>query len=283
MRFCLLVALATLAPMPVFACSQAPTVLASTTLKVLTLNLAHGRGLGMNQMLQKEGTTRDNLARVADLLRYANADVVALQEADAPSRWSGGFDHVQTLAEAADYPCVEHAPHAQSRMYSFGTALLSRHAFADILAHDFQPSWPTTTKGFLLGTLLWNPGNSLDQPLEVNVISVHLDFSRKKVRDAQIAEMSAALKGYEPPVVVMGDFNTDWQKDNSALKRIADEAGLVAWDPLGEGQGTYKKGKKRLDWILVSEDLVIESHGASPVDVSDHRAVIAELSIRKQY
>jgi hypothetical protein len=74
------------------------------SLIVASLNLAHGRGDSVNQLFVSTPTIRANLGRIAKLLRRERPDLVALQEADGPSRWSGGVDHVAYLAEQAAYP-----------------------------------------------------------------------------------------------------------------------------------------------------------------------------------
>ena len=79
------------------------------------------------------GTTRQNLEEIADFLGNSGADLIALQEADAPSRWSGKFNHVDFLSEKSHYACRIHARHAQNYMYDFGTALLSRVPYTRIL------------------------------------------------------------------------------------------------------------------------------------------------------
>jgi hypothetical protein len=107
------------------ACPGAEEVTATITspgLKVLSLNIAHGRKDGANQMLQKSATIKRNLGDIAALLGLIEPHVIAIQEADAPSAWSGKFNHVDFIAEAAGYPCVEHGLHATNRLYDFGTA-----------------------------------------------------------------------------------------------------------------------------------------------------------------
>ena len=64
------------------------------TLRVMTLNLAHGRGEAFHQLFQKSTTIIQNLDEISAMLKREQADVVALQEADAPSFWSGNFHHV---------------------------------------------------------------------------------------------------------------------------------------------------------------------------------------------
>lgn len=257
----------------------AASVITSPTLSVLTLNLAHGRKDSFNQMLQKSSTTRSNLEEVAEFLSNSGADLVALQEADSPSRWSGKFNHVEFVSEKTPYPCLIHASHAQKYMYDFGTALLSRVPYTNSLKHTFEPSPPTTNKGFVMGEVRWNPGGKLPQAIPVSVLSVHLDFSRKKVRESQVEEMRTVLQDIARPVIILGDFNTDWTKDESVLKAIASNGNLKVFKPLSTELGTYKNGKHRLDWILISKELEFVSYEVPQLVLSDHQPVFASLKL----
>jgi len=283
--FCLLVLVMIAMPSVTKAdCTSAreiPDVVKSPSLRVVTLNMAHGRKDGRNQMLLKGETIRNNLLELAQLLDRADADVIALQEADAASAWSGKFNHVDFLVENSMYGCSFHGVHASNRMYDFGTALLSKHPFQGAFAHSFVPSKPTTTKGFSVAALDWNPEGALPQPVKVKFVSVHLDFSRKSVRRSQVDEMVRVLSGLEGPMVVMGDFNTDWQSEDSSLKYLAGRLGLSAFDPHAQGLSTYGDKGARLDWILVSRALGYSRYAVFPDVVSDHYAVAADLVLKE--
>lgn len=253
--------------------------ISSSHLSVLTLNMAHGRKNALNQMLQRTSKTRQNLEEIAEFLSNSRADLIALQEADYPSRWSGEFNHVDYISQRSPYPCRIHASHAKKRMYDFGTALLSRVPYTNSLMYTFVPSPPTTNKGFVMGEVLWNPDNELTEPVAVSIISVHLDFSRKKVREAQTEEMRAVLPNLKNPVVILGDFNADWHSKDSAIKAIVAGGDFKVYQPEATDLGTYKSGKKRLDWILISNDLEFVSYKVPPDVLSDHQAVIATLRL----
>jgi endonuclease/exonuclease/phosphatase family metal-dependent hydrolase len=250
------------------------------TLKVMTLNVAHGRKDGFNQLFQSEQRIRSNLAEVAAILKLTGADIVALQEADGPSRWSGNFDHVALLAQKADYPSYSRAGHAQSWLFDYGTALLARRDYTQMLSHAFPPSPPTLTKGFLLGQIAWQPKETGEPPVLVDVVSVHLDFSRSSVRQQQIAEMTEILANRKNPMIILGDFNSDWFNDESVINDLAQRCRLQTYRPLADDLGTYRKSKRRLDWILISNDLEFRNYTVLPDVVSDHYAVVAEVSLK---
>ena len=263
------------------SCSD--TIVSAVTerpLKLLTLNASHGRGTAINQLLVSKKKTHRNLDAISELLLLADADVVALQEADAPSRWSGGFDHVSSIAERADYPCVVHGLHSTSWISSYGTALLTHAEMLEPRSVQFQPSPPSKQKGYVVTQLIWHTGAG---PVRVTVASVHYDFLGRETRDSQVAEMVLDLSSVEGPLVILGDINSEWVQDESHVQELASELQLHAFEPDREDLGTYKKlSGSRLDWILISGDLEYKMYKVLPEVVSDHFAVYAELNYRKQ-
>lgn len=246
-------------------------------LKLLTLNLAHGRKDSFNQLLVPNGTIVENLNDIAELLKKVGADVVALQEADGPSAWSGYFNHVDYLANAAGYPWDIYSAHVNGKRINFGTALLSKVPFKDTLSHDFPESPPTLRKGFTLGQIEWQPDNNKPS-IFVDVLSVHLDFSRKNVREQQINDILRVLGSRTNPVIILGDFNSNWQTTDSVIRVLAKCSNAQVFEPNSINHGTYKQGKHRLDWALLSEDLQFKQYQVLPDIVSDHRAIIVEVT-----
>jgi endonuclease/exonuclease/phosphatase family metal-dependent hydrolase len=243
---------------------------------VLTLNIAHGRNQAANQLLLEKQDLENNLMAIARLLENTNADIVALQEADGPSRWSGNFDHVAYLARVAGYPWYYRANHAESWLFSYGTAILSRLPVAETIQHTFEPSPPTLNKGFLLNRVRWTRNQENDRVITIDVVSVHLDFSRQGVRDAQIAEMSSVLADRKGPVIILGDFNSEWFSDESVVKKLAENGGMAVYRHNAKDMPTYNS-RYRYDWILVSEELAFINYTVLPDVVSDHAAVVAEI------
>ena len=122
----------------------------------------------------------------------------------------------------------------------------------------------------------WDAG---DGPVPVTVVSVHLDFSRKSVRDEQVAILIETLRDIDTPVVLMGDINSRWEQKRSHVQQLVDGLGLLAYEPRSDSLGTYKKTDgKRLDWILVSRDLRFVDYRVLPDTLSDHLAVYAEVT-----
>lgn len=91
--------------------------------------------------------------------------------------------------------------------------------------------------------------------------------------------MREMLPGISKPIIILGDFNTDWTTDGSALKSIVENGGLRVFQPDSTELGTYKKGRDRLDWILISEDLEFVSYEVPQQILSDHQPVKASLRL----
>lgn len=246
-------------------------------LKILTLNMAHGRKEGLNQLLQSERTIRQNLADIAAVLKRTGVDVVALQEADGPSRWSGNFDHVAFIADQAGYPWVYRAAHAKSWLFTYGTAILSRFPILETIEHTFKPSPPTFNKGFLLGCVMWRPDPKVERTISIDIVSVHLDFSRKSLRRQQIIEITSILSKRSNPIIILGDFNSEWFSDGSVVKQLADAAHMKVYQPDAKHLQTYLKRGKRLDWIIISNELDFVSYEVLPDVISDHQVVMATI------
>ena len=246
------------------------------TLSLVSLNLAHGRKDSLNQLLVPSKTIHSNLDDIATLLKTHNPDVVALQEADGPSAWSGNFDHVAYLAEAAGYPWHIRSDHVKSSLINFGTGLLSSVPFQGVISHDFPSSPPTLTKGFTLGQIYWQP-DANKAPVAVDVLSVHLDFSRNGVRERQVSDILNVLESRNHPVIILGDFNSDWLAEDSVIKRMVACGRVHTFEPESNKLGTYKSGKHRLDWVLLSTDLEFRRYEILPDIVSDHQPIVVEV------
>lgn len=255
-------------------------ILNPATLKVLSLNLAHGRDTSFNQLFVSTDTIKKNLKDIAEFLIHESPDIIALQEADAPSNWSGKFDHVEFLAKNAGYPWYLHGKHSQNFLGHYGTAIISRFPIVRGLKLDFSPTPPTMTKGFTLAEInIGEPGLSGTEVL-IDVVSVHLGFSSKSKRMVQLLELKKLLAKRTNPKIVMGDFNSSWNSGEDLLQELINSKGLRAYLPEAEDLNTYKD--ERLDWIFISNCINFKSYRTAKDELSDHRAVVAEIVLSNE-
>jgi endonuclease/exonuclease/phosphatase family metal-dependent hydrolase len=248
-----------------------------STIKILSLNLAHGRKDSFSQFQVNEAETRENLLEIAQFLKRENADIVTLQEADKPSRWSGNFDHVEFLAHEAGYPWYTHGSHHNNWIANYGTAVMSYFPIVGGYGFDFNPTPPSTRKGFTLAEIEWKPETDNERKITIDVISVHLDFSSRSKRIEQINDMRQVLGDRTNPVIVVGDFNSGWVKGEQELQALTNKRNLKAYLPEANHLNTYSDA--RLDWILISEEFIFCKYYNAPDVLSDHLAVISELKL----
>lgn len=246
-----------------------------TVFSVLSLNLAHGRQMASHQVLLTTPEIRTNLDAIITVLRREKADFVAVQEADAPSMWSGRFSHVDYIARHAGYNHSVQGIHVQGLGLSYGTAVLSQMPLTNPKSMTFKASPPTLTKGFTVATVTVNGS------VEIDLVSVHLDFFSKRVRQSQIQTMVQELSQRDKPLILMGDFNNEWQ-EGSAPQLLSHELGLTTYQPDNSDLVTFPALQKRIDYILISPEFEFISYTTLSAVLSDHSALRAILRLKAQ-
>lgn len=244
-------------------------------LKVMTLNIAHGRGTSFHQLLQYSDETVKNLDSINTLLNQVAPDVVALQEIDGPSFWSGNFNHVKYLASRSVFTDSVHGAHVDAIGLSYGTALMSRLALSNPQAVTFDPSLSLVPTGFVVSTISW-PGR---EGINIDVVSVHLDFMSGSARRKQADELIALLRARNNRLIIMGDLNSGWHQRGSAAQYLVEKLGLTAYQPEDRTMMTFPALGARLDWILISSGVEFTSYEVVGTRVSDHRGIVAKLKL----
>jgi endonuclease/exonuclease/phosphatase family metal-dependent hydrolase len=245
------------------------------SLRVMTLNLAHGRGQGLHQVLQSAGSHSRNLKQVRALLAREAPDLVAVQEVDTPSFWSGGIDQLDFLGRNLQFRHYLHGAHVQAPGLAYGNGLLATLALDDSQVVTFASATGHPAKGFVAARFRW-PGHP---GLELDLVSLHLNPLSAQLRRAQARELVRVMAPRQRPLILMGDFNTGWQRPDSALRLIAGELGLRAYRPEAEDLVSFPRRGRRLDWILVSMELEFLDYRVLDAKVSDHRPVLADLGL----
>lgn len=251
--------------------------------RVMTLNVAHGARAPLPAALFRRATIERNLSDIARLVRDEEPDVVALEELDRRSFYSGGIDHYAWLGEESG---LAHGTfgahrHVQSGPFAMqhGTALLSAFPIEAPDSVAFGTSF-LDDKGLVVGTV--RPpaleGGELD------VVAIHLDPFFEGSRRAQVRRTVATLRARGVrPLVVMGDMNASWKEGRGALGELARGLDLRAY-LAPDAEDTYPAGRhpwRRIDWILISPELEFVRYRTLDAVVSDHRAVVAELARRR--
>lgn len=249
------------------------------TFRVMTFNLAHGGGVaGMQAGLSVE-VYQANIDAVAIVVRREQPDLLAIQEADAPSVWTGSFDHVRRLADKAGLPEVFHGVHFDMGLGGFriayGTALLSRRPLRGTASYRSNVA-QLHTKGFVTAEVAFD-----GQPLIV--ASIHLDSGSRSVRAREVEQIIAVLRKADRPIILMGDLNSRWGRKDDAVAILAARLDLDAYQTERTDLDTFStvRPSTRIDWILISESLEFTDYRVVPDAASDHLAVVAEVRWRE--
>jgi endonuclease/exonuclease/phosphatase family metal-dependent hydrolase len=245
------------------------------TLRVLTLNLAHGRGNRLVQRLVRRGRAEQQLLRVAALLLRQCPHVVALQEADGKAIWSGRFNHVDFLARQAGYAGYIQMHHVQGLGLAYGTAILASGDLREGCGGTFKPTPPTFSKGWVSAVIPWAAVSGG----AVRVISLHLDFLRARSRQSQLRELGLELADERLPLIIMGDFNSTPRRE-PAMGELMSHLRLHSFeqDATATATHTHPASHRRIDWILASRQLRFVSYAVLPDLLSDHLPVTAEFA-----
>jgi endonuclease/exonuclease/phosphatase family metal-dependent hydrolase len=145
-------------------------------LRVVSYNIRHGQGM--------DG--RVDLERIARILESLRPDLVALQEVDRGCTRSGDADQAAVLGRRLG---LHHAFAAfmEYQGGEYGLAVLSRHPVEEVRRHVLPPGAEPRTA---LEVRVRPPGAS--SPL--SFVSIHLDWTREELREAQMAALVEALR-----------------------------------------------------------------------------------------
>ncbi len=253
--------------------------------RFLTLNMAHGRGLSTYQGFHSAKGIERNLNRIAELLRRAKPDIVALQEVDEDSHWNRRIHLLEYLQEAAVF---EHSQmgintrRAGRLPLAYGNGVLSQFP----IEHADNQAFGNATlgeKGFLYTEHTLPNGH-------LPVVNLHLDYKSRQRRIDQVERLIAYLdarheeKGMETyfSPIICGDFNSRDRKPNDAVRHLFRYL---------ENQCEYrffpKKGRTfpsllpthGLDFIFVPPTYKVRRCRVLRAFVSDHCPVLVDLEI----
>ncbi len=247
----------------------------SDSLKIITLNLAHGRGTEFTQLLTPKADIKNNLNTIGKIIYQEKPDIIGFQEADGSSLWSGNFNHVEYISRVGGLSEYFQGFHINTPGLRYGTAIASRETMTDQTAQTFRTIPFLPPKGFSAVSIKWPDKN---KPV-TDIIVIHLDFLSESIRNQQIENIASFMKSRKNNrFIVMGDFNSSWENRDSSVRQICSLMNLHAYEPF-KNQPSFPLSGKRIDWILISGHFKFISYKVSEQQMSDHLAVIAEIGL----
>ncbi len=251
-------------------------------LRLVTFNIAHGRGLTPIQGLTSPRKLRLNLRRIATLLGKLAPDVVALQEIDEHSRWAGNFDHLDYLRVHTRFP---HAVFGINNRrtgllnLSYGNAFLSRRTIRVAETVVFGQR-RLGEKGFLYVEL--DVGGRC-----VPLVNLHLHFSSRVQRLKQLERLLSWLhekhrmhgNTWLMPPIICGDFNNPGTRDDataSLLSHLSDYCDYALY-PVSGLTFPSPLPRRALDFIFLPDRCANVRCEVVRTMLSDHLPVVVEF------
>ncbi len=255
--------------------------------RFMTFNIAHARGATpVHQGLRSGDRLRTNLLKIARLITRLGVDMVALQEIDRISRWSGSFDHLEFLRE---HTGLAHLAFGQTNKRGgrfhlhYGNAFLSRFP----IPHHESVIFGRGTvgeKGFLFA--------EIDTPTgRLPMLNAHLHHRSKAARLRQVIRLMHFLDEqrkhrqahWRTGPLVCGDMNNpSTQPDATAvLLGYLEQFENCTLLPKGRRPFTFPSlwPQRALDYIYLPGACTDSSAMVVRSFLSDHRPVLAEFKL----
>jgi len=247
---------------------------APSTFKVLVYNVHAGKDAG----------GKDNLQRVADVVREVDADVVLLQEVDKGARRSGGVDQPSEYAKRTGY----HVAFGRSLDYDggeYGIAMLSRWPIRRDSAIHLPVDPPQERSGgshearIAMSALI-------DAPFgELTLFNTHIDASgddRWRLQEIRTIEQLAqsAIRAGKKRVLFGGDFNST--PESAVQTQLRVNGFRDSWQRCGRGDGfSYPAdtSRKRIDYLFLLAGVECTEARVVDTQASDHRPVLFTLRL----
>lgn len=248
----------------------------AATFKVLVYNVHAG----------KDAAGKDNLQRVADVVRDANADIVLLQEVDKGTRRSGGVDQPAEYARRTGYQ-VRFGKSLDYDGGDYGIAILSRWPIRRDSTVHLPVEPPQERSGgsheprvAMFAEVAAPFGNLV-------VFNTHIDASgdeRWRLQEIQTIQRiaRAALRDGAKHVLFGGDFNST--PESAVQTQLRANGFNDAWQRCGTGEGlSYPadSSKKRIDYLFLLAGAECTEARVVNTQASDHRPVLFTLRPRR--
>ena len=205
-----------------------------------------------------------NLNTIGDMLGDCDYDFVGLQEVDAGSFRSGFINQTRYLAGKGGYPYWFTQPNRNiGSIAKHSNGILSRYHPTRCM-HKKLPGMPGR------GVLVCEYGYGYET---LGIIVVHLALGGRSQR--QQLNFILEIASHYPHVIVLGDFNKE--PDSKEMISLLNRGGLK--DSISDWTYPSWKPRRKIDYILVSEQLNVCSSEVVDYHLSDHLPIQLRVSL----
>jgi endonuclease/exonuclease/phosphatase family metal-dependent hydrolase len=239
-----------------------------TTMRVLCYNIHYGQG----------NDSEYNLQRLADVIKAAKPDLVALQEVDVGVKRSGRLHEVKILGELTNLKShFGPTQHYEGGLY--GNAVLTNLPVESVLIQplpytEATPELTTYPRGLISVTVTLPNGPRL------NFISTHFQHNVEADRVAEAKFINQLFGVDSTTTILAGDMNA---VPGSEPIRILEEKWKNAIDPAAAPSAPSSNPRSRIDYVFYRGDSLkmISSEVIAEPMASDHCPVLAVFEINQ--
>ena len=216
--------------------------------------------------------SRANLQRIKSFIKAQNPDIVGLVEVDGGSIRSRRVNQADTIAHALGHYSVYQCKYGEGSLNQFlpiirkqGNAFLAAPHVHGARFHYFE-------KGI----------KRLIIELELDdcaIFLVHLSLKYRH-RQAQLRALHDFVTASRKPVLIAGDFNTFWGKDEIYLFMKA--TGLRNANVHGLPSYPSSSPRKELDFVLYGDGISITEFSIPVVRFSDHLPLVCDFRVERE-
>lgn len=213
-------------------------------------------------------TERFDLAQIADTIASQHPDIVVLQEVSRGWLVTSGVDEVLWLSQRLH---MNYTFGANSDDGMWGNVVLSRAPIGSVkkVQYNITENLKRSVLQVQIATQtgdLWVLATHLDDPPDAGA-----------VRLEQAHELLAAWN-HDAPTLLMGDMNSD---PTDPVIKTFEAAGLVNFDQTMPNSVYTSKDGRRIDYIFGTPDIRLVQIGVPEVWTSDHRPVVARVTLAR--
>ncbi|PCJ57617.1 MAG: hypothetical protein COA79_15340 [Planctomycetota bacterium] len=243
--------------------------------RILTFNIAHGRGRALNQFMVPNFRRKEICNTIGLFCKASNADFILFQESDFYATWSGNFNHLNAINQKAEYPHKREGNNNVLDSYlnnQYGNSILSK----------FEPINSSNTifseksiggKGVVQITI------KLKENL-LTIFNLHLQHNSIDVRRKQLNIVEKLILKTKTPYIIAGDFNE--KIESELLKSFIKRHHLHRYEGKESSISSFRFSflNSRIDFILGTKEIIFHQCEIQKTNLSDHMPIIMDFSIR---
>lgn len=245
-----------------------PPASKDVTVKVMSYNLWASRPGNLQPQ---------NMIEMAEVIKRANPDLVALQEVDKLTK-RNPIDVTKELAERTGMKYYFFAKAMNHDGGEYGEAILSKLPFKETKAYSlgFLPEYPKSEMRAIAMVTVEKEGK------EFHFAGTHLDHEYDANREKQAREIVGIFKAFEKPVILGGDLNS--LPDSEAIRILR---GHFSWGCLNNNCAfTFPatNPNRTIDYLLYAPTSAVSVQSYQAYSwagsASDHLPVLATFILK---